>query len=152
MNGAGAGPLAVLPETSLSAGDGEIGGLMWRSPYAYYADRVGPFSLKDRLEARGRVVLAVGAPDSGMMLGWFNSEVKKTDDHDPLITQRSYWLENARISYSFDQGIWEVAAFVHNLLNQKYLSDAFDESNPFGFIEDVVGTPRSFGVQLNYRF
>jgi len=57
---------------------------MWRSPYAYYADRVGPFTFGDRLEARGRVVLAVGAPDSGMMLGWFNSEVKKTDDKDPL--------------------------------------------------------------------
>ncbi len=71
---------------------------------------------------------------------------------DPLITQRSYWLENARIGYSFDQGIWEVAAFGHNLSNQKYLSDAFDESNPFGFVEEVVGTPRSVGVQLNYSF
>jgi len=71
--------------TNLAGGaPGEIGGLMWRSPYAYYADRVGPFTFGDRLEARGRVILAVGAPDSGMMLGWFNSEVKKTDDKDPL--------------------------------------------------------------------
>jgi hypothetical protein len=71
--------------TALAGGSpGEIGGLMWRSPYAYYADRVGPFSLKDRLEARGRVVLAVGAPDSGILLGWFNSEVKKTDDKAPF--------------------------------------------------------------------
>ena len=71
--------------TALAGGaPGEIGGLVWRSPYAYYADRVGPFCLKDRLEARGRVVLKVGAPDSGMMLGWFNSEVKKTDDKAPF--------------------------------------------------------------------
>ena len=71
--------------TNLAGGSpGEIGGLIWRSPYAYYADRVGPFTFGDRLEARGRVILAVGAPDSGMMLGWFNSEVKKTDDKDPL--------------------------------------------------------------------
>jgi hypothetical protein len=71
--------------THLAGGaPGEIGGLIWRSPYAYYADRVGPFSLSDRLEARGRVVLAVGAPDSGMMIGWFNSKVKEADDLDPL--------------------------------------------------------------------
>ena len=71
--------------THLAGGaPGEIGGLMWRSPYAYCADLVGPFSLRDRLEAHGRVMLAVGAPDSGMMIGWFNSETKTTDDHDPL--------------------------------------------------------------------
>ena len=71
---------------------------------------------------------------------------------DPLITQRSYWLENARVGYTFDPGNWELVAFVRNLSNQKYLSDAFDESNPFGFVEEVVGTPRSFGVQMNYSF
>jgi len=80
----GAQDFGYQPTQLAGGAPGEIGGLMWRSPYAYYADRVGPVSLHDRLEARGRVVLAVGAPDSGMMLGWFNSAVKKTDDHDPL--------------------------------------------------------------------
>jgi hypothetical protein len=56
---------------------GEIGGTFWRSgKYAYYADRVGPLTLDDRLEARGKVVLRVGAPDSDMFLGWFNSANK----------------------------------------------------------------------------
>ena len=44
---------------------------------AYYADRVGPLTLDDRLEARGRVVLKVGAPDSDMFFGWFNSADKE---------------------------------------------------------------------------
>jgi hypothetical protein len=53
---------------------GEIGGTFWRSgKYAYYADKVGPLSLDDRLEASGKVVLKSGAPDSDMFLGWFNS-------------------------------------------------------------------------------
>jgi hypothetical protein len=53
---------------------GEAGGLMWRSGrYAYYADRVGPLSLGDRLEASGTIVLEVGPPDSGVYFGWFNS-------------------------------------------------------------------------------
>lgn len=56
---------------------GEVGGTFWRSgKYAYYADKVGPLSLADRLEASGRVVLKVGAPDSDMFLGWFGSANK----------------------------------------------------------------------------
>jgi hypothetical protein len=66
-------------ETYFAGGSpGELGGLMWRSgTYAYYADRVGPLSLNDRLEARGKVVLNVGSPDSGMYLGWFNGKEKE---------------------------------------------------------------------------
>ena len=57
---------------------GEVGGIVWRSgEYAYYADRVGRLTFDDRLEARGKVVLKLGAPDSGMALGWFHSGEKK---------------------------------------------------------------------------
>ena len=53
---------------------GEIGGDLWRSGnYGYYADRVGPFDLNQRLEARGKVTMTVGGPDADMMLGWFSS-------------------------------------------------------------------------------
>ena len=56
---------------------GEVGGTFWRSgKYAYCADRVGPLSLDDRLEASGKVVLVSGAPDADMFLGWFNSANK----------------------------------------------------------------------------
>src|SRR5207248_3056467 len=49
----------------------------WRSgKYGYYADRVGPLTLNDRLEAGGKVVLRSGGPDSDMFLGWFNSANK----------------------------------------------------------------------------
>ena len=45
---------------------GEVGGTFWRSgKYAYYADKVGPLTLDDRLEASGKVVLKVGAPGLG---------------------------------------------------------------------------------------
>ena len=56
---------------------GEVGGTFWRSgKYAWYADRTGPLTLDDRLEASGKVVLKSGAPDSDMFLGWFNSTNK----------------------------------------------------------------------------
>ncbi len=57
---------------------GEIGGVMWRSgAYGYYADRVGPLSLEDRLEASGKVILTAAPPDSGMYIGFFNSAEKE---------------------------------------------------------------------------
>ena len=41
---------------------------------------------------------------------------------------------------------------MRNLGNQQYLTFANDNTNPFGFVEDVVGTPRSFGISLDYRY
>lgn len=53
---------------------GEMGGILWRGgDYAYYADRIGPLSLNDRLEASGKVTLAAGPADSTVYFGWFNS-------------------------------------------------------------------------------
>jgi hypothetical protein len=64
--------------TSFAGGKaGEVGGTFWRGgKYSYYADRVGPLTLDDRLKAGGKVVLQAGAPDSDVFLGWFNSENK----------------------------------------------------------------------------
>ncbi len=63
---------------------GEIGGLMWRAPYSFYADRVGPLTLNDHLEARGRFMLESGAPDSDVRFGWFSGAVRHADEKDPL--------------------------------------------------------------------
>lgn len=70
-------------ETTFAGGAaGELGGDLWRSgKYGYYADEVGPLTLEDRLEARGKVVLAVGAPDADMHIGWFNRAVR---DRSPI--------------------------------------------------------------------
>jgi hypothetical protein len=69
--------------TSFAGGArGEVGGVLWRGgKYAYYADRVGPLSLEDRLEAGGRVVMVVGGVDADIYLGWFNSANK---DQSPV--------------------------------------------------------------------
>lgn len=57
---------------------GELGGDFWRSgKYAYIGDRIGPFDLTRRLEARGKVKLVTAGPDSDMLLGWFSSANKE---------------------------------------------------------------------------
>ncbi len=59
---------------------GEVGGTFWRTaPYAYYADRIGPLTLGDHIEASGNVVLKVGAPDSDMFIGFFNGANKTSE-------------------------------------------------------------------------
>jgi hypothetical protein len=75
---AGAHDFGFSAKTNFAGGKpGELGGDLWRGgKYGYYADRVGPLTLDDRLEARGKVVLKVGAPDSDMFLGWFSSAAK----------------------------------------------------------------------------
>jgi hypothetical protein len=62
---------------------GEIGGGLWRSgDYGYYADRIEPLNLQQRLEARGKVKLVTAGPDSDMQLGWFSSGSKETGAGD----------------------------------------------------------------------
>ena len=53
---------------------GEIGGTFWRTDkWGYYADKIKPLTFDDRIEARGKVVLAVGAPDADMCFGYFRT-------------------------------------------------------------------------------
>jgi hypothetical protein len=75
----GAHDFGFSPTTRFAGGKpGELGGDLWRSgKYGYYADRIGPLALADRLEASGKVVLKVGAPDSDVYLGWFSSADKE---------------------------------------------------------------------------
>jgi len=74
----GAHDFGFSDKTHLAGGDaGEVGGTLWRSgPYAYYADRLAKLTLDDRLEARGKVFLEAGPPDSGIYFGWFKSGEK----------------------------------------------------------------------------
>jgi hypothetical protein len=75
---AGAHDYGYSAATNFAGGKaGEIGGTFWRAgQYSYFADRVGPLTLDDRLEAGGKVILQTGAPDSDVFLGWFNSANK----------------------------------------------------------------------------
>ena len=68
-------------QTNLAGGKpGEIGGTFWRSEgnWGYYADKVGPLSMHDRLEARGKVVMTAAGPDADMAFGWFHANDDKS--------------------------------------------------------------------------
>jgi hypothetical protein len=67
-------------QTRNAGGDpGEIGGVFWRTDnWGYYADKVGPLTFDNRLQARGKVILAAGAPDADMCFGWFHGDTSGT--------------------------------------------------------------------------
>lgn len=60
-------------------GAGELGGLVFRGDcrypdrMAYYADRVGPLTLDERIRASGKVALRRGVSDSTTLFGFFNA-------------------------------------------------------------------------------
>lgn len=70
----------------------------------------------------------------------------------PYTAMPSLWLENIRVGYTFDEGRWEISGYITNLSGQKYVVNSGDLTNPFGFIQQIVGTPRVFGGALDYRF
>jgi hypothetical protein len=65
-------------ETAIAGGKrGEIGGIFWRDAKGgSYADRVGPLTLDDPLEASGKVNLVVGGTDADVTFGWFRSDTQ----------------------------------------------------------------------------
>jgi hypothetical protein len=57
---------------------GEIAVTMWRDERpAYYAEKVGPLTLDDELYAEGSLAFTAAGSDSGVYLGWFNSDAKR---------------------------------------------------------------------------
>lgn len=71
--------------------------------------------------------------------------------NNPLLSQEAYWLYNARVSWTSTGENWEVAAWGRNLGDKEYIVYAFDLSF-FGFNEEMLGTPRSFGAEVSYHF
>jgi len=68
-----------------------------------------------------------------------------------LLAEEAYWLINATVSWSSADNSWEVVAFGRNLGDEEYLVYAFDLSF-FGFSEEMLGTPQSYGIDVTYRF
>ena len=72
---------------------------------------------------------------------------------DPFtIGQEAYWLHNFRLTYREPNGRWEIAGWVRNAFDQVYKVDAFDISEGFDLIIQVIGEPRTFGATVTFNF
>ncbi len=92
----------------------------------------------------------------GSLIPSFNTSYKSRTYLDPqqeaLISQEPFWLFGARLAYRTPGGAIEVAAWVKNLLDQRYKIDSFDLSLQFSQINEVWAEPRTFGVTISYAF
>ena len=81
----------------------------------------------------------------------YQGEVFFDASNNPLLREDAYWMWNARAAWTSRAENWEVAAFGRNLGDVEYLVYGFDLSF-FGFNEEMIGTPRFFGIDATYRF
>jgi len=72
-------------------------------------------------------------------------------DNNPLLEQQGYWLLGGRIALSDENGRWEAAIYGRNLTHKQYINYAVDVSD-FGFIEQFQGEPRSFGIEVRFKY
>lgn len=68
------------------------------------------------------------------------------------ISQNKVTLVNLKAGASFAEGKYEVAGYVRNATNEKYLLDAGNTGGAFGDPTFIPGEPRFYGIQLTGRF
>ncbi|MFT5482762.1 MAG: iron complex outermembrane receptor protein [Halieaceae bacterium] len=71
----------------------------------------------------------------------------------PVDEEDTYFLANARLSYYSSEKQWRVAAWVKNIGDEEYRIYALDVAGaPSPFINDVYGSPRTYGLTVAYTF
>ena len=85
--------------------------------------------------------------------GDFNYQGKTyfTVQNTPASSQDAYWLFNARITIAPSDGPWSFAIWGKNLANKVYVTEAFPDPGE-GLISYNLGTPRTFGGTISYKF
>ena len=94
---------------------------------------------------------ALGGKLAVQAWGSWQSSVYYDIQNVAVSKQGGYGLGNLRLSYSDAAERWEVAAFVHNITDEEYLSYTFDFTATFGFNQLAYGKPRWAGVSFRYN-
>ncbi|MEM6833264.1 MAG: TonB-dependent receptor, partial [Pseudomonadota bacterium] len=68
------------------------------------------------------------------------------------IEEDSYSLVNARFGFKDPDDIWQVEAFVNNMLDKEYRIDGGNTGGAFGIPTFIPGAPRIYGVEVTGRF
>lgn len=71
---------------------------------------------------------------------------------DSAVTQPAFGLVNGRAALMLDRSKIEIAVFVKNMLDKRYIVGGIDLDRTLGFNMNVPGAPRTFGVDLTKRF
>lgn len=93
---------------------------------------------------------------------WWTDEYAWGDAFDPFAVTDSYGLFNARVDWRNILGSsFDVALYGRNLADEEYYLPGLSlqlapvsvpQSTPFGFTAGIPGDPRTWGVEVSYRF
>lgn len=68
------------------------------------------------------------------------------------IGQKGYALANGRVTLINEDAGYQIALWGKNVFNKKYTSYAIDLTGGFGYDYFLSGTPRTYGLELSYKF
>jgi iron complex outermembrane receptor protein len=94
---------------------------------------------------------ALGGDMAVQMDGVWNDDQYLEGTNSEVSLQESYATVNARASYMAASGAWEVAAWVKNATDEEYLLYNLD-LGLLGFVEQVYGRPRTYGMTASYHW
>ncbi|WP_257548092.1 TonB-dependent receptor [Sphingopyxis sp. DBS4] len=81
----------------------------------------------------------------------YASSAFKEASNDPLIASKSYWLFNARLSVAGEKDGWEVALWGRNLTKERYVVSGVNLAS-LGIVNRIYNAPRTYGVELSFRY
>ncbi len=93
---------------------------------------------------------ALGGTFAAQVSGTYEDAMYYDIQNVPVSKEDGYTVGNARLSYARND--WEIAAWVNNFTDEKYLVYTFDFTSTFGFNQQAFGRPRWGGVSFRYNF
>ncbi|WP_447725846.1 TonB-dependent receptor [Sphingomonas koreensis] len=122
-------------------------------PSGVVLDRQMPQAPKLSLTGLARYEFPVGPGKLAVQTNWkYNSTQYFSSFNAPVDRQKRYVVGDARVSYELDSAPIEVAFFVNNLTDTRYLIYNLDLSSALGISQQGFGRPRWFGGSLTARF
>jgi iron complex outermembrane receptor protein len=102
----------------------------------------------------------LGNPGPAWLQGWltprldwyYQSSVDYAGPELPQATQSGYNLLHARLSFDFDDDRAQLALWAKNLTDEEYFQQITGSAATFGEIVRFYQPPRTFGVEISYRF
>lgn len=82
----------------------------------------------------------------------YSGDMFKSAANSPYEFSESFTISNARISYTTVDSNWSVAAYVKNITDESYITQAFEQANDFGANQAFFSEPRTYGFSVNYTF
>jgi iron complex outermembrane recepter protein len=129
-------------------------GISPTSPFAYAADDSFTLGAVYNMDLSNGADLALSAK-----YGWTGEYVRdaafqriRVDASNNIIMEPSYGILNGRVTYTPQEGNWDISLWGNNLTDEQYINGGFDTKNVWGYDFSVVGRSREIGISASMTF